>query len=203
MHTIILADKAGTRWRKKARNSNGKPGARVYGTLIFLMFLSPLFLFLFQNVLFSIGSAFLYYVNHFKLYSSFCASHSKAQKALHPSKFSIRHFTEIKVQKIAKIKHYSVISSRRWESGPARVPALPEPAAAALHGTGVLPDQAYSEDPQISPASATAQKSHAPRLGRTATPRRSPDRYEYARVIEKYLGGGKFEKMSPNICTKI
>jgi T-lymphoma invasion and metastasis-inducing protein 1 len=27
----------------------------------------------------------LYYVNHFKLYSSFCASHSKAQKVLHPS----------------------------------------------------------------------------------------------------------------------
>lgn len=42
-----------------------------------------------QNVLFSIGSAFLYYVNHFKLYSSFCASHSKAQKVLHPSKCSI------------------------------------------------------------------------------------------------------------------
>ena len=41
----------------------------------------------FQNVLFAIGSAFLYYVNHFKLYSSFCASHSKAQKVLHPSKF--------------------------------------------------------------------------------------------------------------------
>ena len=39
-----------------------------------------------QNVLFAIGSAFLYYVNHFKLYSSFCASHSKAQKVLHPSK---------------------------------------------------------------------------------------------------------------------
>ncbi|GJQ82513.1 hypothetical protein Trydic_g14499 [Trypoxylus dichotomus] len=38
----------------------------------------------FKNVLFSIGSAFLYYVNHFKLYSSFCASHSKAQKVLHP-----------------------------------------------------------------------------------------------------------------------
>ncbi|XP_029678539.1 protein still life, isoforms C/SIF type 2-like, partial [Formica exsecta] len=37
------------------------------------------------GVLFSIGSAFLYYVNHFKLYSSFCASHSKAQKVLHPN----------------------------------------------------------------------------------------------------------------------
>lgn len=43
-------------------------------------------IFLLQNVLFAIGSAFLYYVNHFKLYSSFCASHSKAQKVLHPSK---------------------------------------------------------------------------------------------------------------------
>lgn len=42
--------------------------------------------FILQNILFSIGSAFLYYVNHFKLYSSFCASHSKAQKILHPSK---------------------------------------------------------------------------------------------------------------------
>ncbi|KAF2893278.1 hypothetical protein ILUMI_12894 [Ignelater luminosus] len=39
----------------------------------------------FKNALFSIGSAFLYYVNHFKLYSSFCASHSKAQKVLHPN----------------------------------------------------------------------------------------------------------------------
>ncbi|XP_055382537.1 protein still life, isoforms C/SIF type 2 isoform X1 [Condylostylus longicornis] len=39
----------------------------------------------FKNVLFAIGSAFLYYVNHFKLYSSFCASHSKAQKVLHPN----------------------------------------------------------------------------------------------------------------------
>ncbi|XP_064098884.1 protein still life, isoform SIF type 1-like isoform X5 [Macrobrachium nipponense] len=39
----------------------------------------------FRNVLFSIGSAFLYYASQFKLYSSFCASHSKAQKVLHPS----------------------------------------------------------------------------------------------------------------------
>lgn len=41
-----------------------------------------------QNVLLTIGSAFLFYVNHFKLYSSFCASHSKAQKVLHPSKLN-------------------------------------------------------------------------------------------------------------------
>lgn len=46
----------------------------------------------FKSVLFSIGSAFLHYVNHFKLYSSFCASHSKAQKVLHPSKFTFIYF---------------------------------------------------------------------------------------------------------------
>ena len=40
-----------------------------------------------QNVLFAIGSAFLQHANHFKLYSSFCASHSKAQKVLLPSEF--------------------------------------------------------------------------------------------------------------------
>ncbi|CAH2992191.1 unnamed protein product [Chilo suppressalis] len=39
----------------------------------------------FKDVLFAVGNAFLYYVNHFKLYSSFCASHSKAQKVLHPN----------------------------------------------------------------------------------------------------------------------
>jgi len=39
----------------------------------------------FQNILLSIADAFLFHVNHFKLYSSFCASHSRAQKALHPN----------------------------------------------------------------------------------------------------------------------
>lgn len=39
----------------------------------------------FRNVLFSLGNSFLYYADQFKLYSSFCASHSKAQKVLHPS----------------------------------------------------------------------------------------------------------------------
>ena len=48
-------------------------------------FAQTLLLFLRQDVLFAIADAFLFYVNHFKLYSSFCASHSKAQKALHPS----------------------------------------------------------------------------------------------------------------------
>lgn len=53
--------------------------------------------FIFQNVLFSIGSAFLYYVNHFKLYSSFCASHSKAQKVLHPSEYKDKRRLELKL----------------------------------------------------------------------------------------------------------
>lgn len=54
-----------------------------------------------QNVLFAIGSAFLYYVNHFKLYSSFCASHSKAQKVLHPSEYFphiIQHYPQYQSQ---------------------------------------------------------------------------------------------------------
>lgn len=39
----------------------------------------------FRNVLFALGNSFLLYADKFKLYSSFCASHSKAQKILHPS----------------------------------------------------------------------------------------------------------------------
>ncbi|XP_035711020.1 protein still life, isoform SIF type 1 isoform X3 [Folsomia candida] len=38
----------------------------------------------FKTILLNIASAFLSFVDHFKLYSSFCASHSKAQKLLHP-----------------------------------------------------------------------------------------------------------------------
>ena len=38
----------------------------------------------FQRVLFSLGGSFLYYANHFKVYSSFCASHSRTQKILNP-----------------------------------------------------------------------------------------------------------------------
>ncbi|CAG0889931.1 unnamed protein product [Darwinula stevensoni] len=38
----------------------------------------------FKNVLFALGNAFLFHSKNFKLYSSFCASHSKAQKILHP-----------------------------------------------------------------------------------------------------------------------
>lgn len=37
-----------------------------------------------RRVLFSLGGSFLYYANHFKVYSSFCASHSRSQKILNP-----------------------------------------------------------------------------------------------------------------------
>ncbi|XP_050393235.1 protein still life, isoform SIF type 1 isoform X3 [Patella vulgata] len=39
---------------------------------------------IFRRVLFSLGGSFLYYANHFKVYSSFCASHSRSQKLLNP-----------------------------------------------------------------------------------------------------------------------
>ncbi len=36
-----------------------------------------------------VGSSFLEFSAHFKLYSSFCAAHSKAQKALHPTEGNV------------------------------------------------------------------------------------------------------------------
>ena len=75
--------------------------------------------FTFQNILFSVGSAFLYYVNHFKLYSSFCASHSKAQKVLHPSKGAAP----------GRCPHYFFIISKLF------LPFLPALAALYLHMT--------------------------------------------------------------------
>ena len=40
----------------------------------------------FKSLLMAIGTAFLYHVDDFKIYSTYCANHSKAQKALHQSK---------------------------------------------------------------------------------------------------------------------
>uniref|UniRef100_A0A3Q3J916 DH domain-containing protein n=1 Tax=Monopterus albus TaxID=43700 RepID=A0A3Q3J916_MONAL len=37
---------------------------------------------LFKKLLFSVGGSFLYYADHFKLYSGFCANHIKVQKVL-------------------------------------------------------------------------------------------------------------------------
>lgn len=42
----------------------------------------PTPLFCFQKLLFSLGGSFLYYADHFKLYSGFCANHIKVQKVL-------------------------------------------------------------------------------------------------------------------------
>lgn len=39
----------------------------------------------FKSLLMAIGTAFLYNVDEFKIYSTYCANHSKAQKALHQS----------------------------------------------------------------------------------------------------------------------
>ncbi|XP_064601963.1 protein still life, isoform SIF type 1-like isoform X2 [Liolophura sinensis] len=47
----------------------------------------------FRRILFSLGGSFLYYANHFKVYSSFCASHSRSQKILNPeANQSLREF---------------------------------------------------------------------------------------------------------------
>eukprot|EP00062_Callorhinchus_milii_P019658 gi/632974454/ref/XP_007903687.1/ PREDICTED: T-lymphoma invasion and metastasis-inducing protein 2 isoform X2 [Callorhinchus milii] len=40
----------------------------------------------FKKLLFSLGGSFLYYADHFKLYSGFCANHTKAQKVLERAK---------------------------------------------------------------------------------------------------------------------
>ncbi|XP_041073292.1 T-lymphoma invasion and metastasis-inducing protein 2-like isoform X4 [Carcharodon carcharias] len=40
----------------------------------------------FKKLLFSLGGSFLYYADHFKLYSGFCANHRKAQKVLERAK---------------------------------------------------------------------------------------------------------------------
>ncbi|MEE6507618.1 hypothetical protein FKM82_027461 [Ascaphus truei] len=41
----------------------------------------------FRKLLFSLGGSFLYYADHFKLYSGFCANHIKVQKVLERGNF--------------------------------------------------------------------------------------------------------------------
>ncbi|XP_069354990.1 protein still life, isoform SIF type 1 isoform X5 [Maniola hyperantus] len=65
----------------------------------------------FKNVLFAVGNAFLYYVNHFKLYSSFCASHSKAQKVLHPTDEGNQALQEFLAARNPKQQHSSTLES--------------------------------------------------------------------------------------------
>ncbi|XP_014327868.1 T-lymphoma invasion and metastasis-inducing protein 2-like [Xiphophorus maculatus] len=50
----------------------------------------------FKMLLFSLGGSFLYYADHFKLYSGFCANHIKVQKVLERAKTdaTFKHFLE-------------------------------------------------------------------------------------------------------------
>ncbi|XP_067338990.1 rho guanine nucleotide exchange factor TIAM2 [Channa argus] len=50
----------------------------------------------FKKLLFSLGGSFLYYADHFKLYSGFCANHIKVQKVLERAKTdaAFKHFLE-------------------------------------------------------------------------------------------------------------
>lgn len=50
------------------------------------------FLFESQKVLFSLGGSFLYYADRFKLYSAFCASHTKVPKVLVKGKSLCQQF---------------------------------------------------------------------------------------------------------------
>lgn len=45
-------------------------------------FVTYLFPFFSQKILFSLGGSFLYYADRFKIYSAFCASHTKVPKVL-------------------------------------------------------------------------------------------------------------------------
>lgn len=46
-----------------------------------------------QKLLFSLGGSFLYYADHFKLYSGFCANHIKVQKVLERGRNMLHHST--------------------------------------------------------------------------------------------------------------
>ena len=94
-----------------------------------------------QNVLLSIASTFLYYTDHFKLYSSFCASHSKAQKALHPSRSSFPIVS-------GRFRHYhsSLCCSGR-KPGIAGLFDVLQHQAAAVHVSGIVSDQTHSAHP--------------------------------------------------------
>ncbi|XP_072321599.1 rho guanine nucleotide exchange factor TIAM2-like [Eucyclogobius newberryi] len=49
-----------------------------------------------KKLLFSLGGSFLYYADHFKLYSGFCSNHLKVQKVLHRAKTdtAFKHFLD-------------------------------------------------------------------------------------------------------------
>ncbi|XP_062863270.1 rho guanine nucleotide exchange factor TIAM2 [Trichomycterus rosablanca] len=64
----------------------------------------------FKKLLFSLGGSFLYYADHFKLYSGFCANHIKVQKVLERAKTD-RAFKEFLDAKNPMKQHSSTLES--------------------------------------------------------------------------------------------
>ncbi|KAJ8393018.1 hypothetical protein AAFF_G00069220 [Aldrovandia affinis] len=64
----------------------------------------------FKKLLFSLGGSFLYYADHFKLYSGFCANHIKVQKVLERAKTD-RAFKEFLDAKNPTKQHSSTLES--------------------------------------------------------------------------------------------
>ncbi|XP_061099722.1 rho guanine nucleotide exchange factor TIAM2 [Conger conger] len=64
----------------------------------------------FKKLLFSLGGSFLYYADHFKLYSGFCANHIKVQKVLERAKTD-RAFKEFLEAKNPTKQHSSTLES--------------------------------------------------------------------------------------------
>lgn len=64
----------------------------------------------FKKLLFSLGGSFLYYADHFKLYSGFCANHSKVQKVLERAKTD-RAFKEFLDTRNPTKQHSSTLES--------------------------------------------------------------------------------------------
>ncbi|KAJ8356120.1 hypothetical protein SKAU_G00189140 [Synaphobranchus kaupii] len=64
----------------------------------------------FKKLLFSLGGSFLYYADHFKLYSGFCANHIKVQKVLERAKTD-RAFKEFLETKNPTKQHSSTLES--------------------------------------------------------------------------------------------
>ncbi|XP_060603385.1 protein still life, isoform SIF type 1-like isoform X2 [Ruditapes philippinarum] len=64
----------------------------------------------YRRVLFSLGGSFLFYANHFKVYSSFCASHSRSQKILNPDTINEK-LKEFLIARNPKHQHSSTLDS--------------------------------------------------------------------------------------------
>ena len=51
--------------------------------------LTQLIMSMFQRIMFSVAGTFIYFLDHFKLYSTFCASHCQAQEVLREYYYTI------------------------------------------------------------------------------------------------------------------